>query len=69
MSKISTREVIKDLSNIVVDSQYANQIGLQLLNCKDQTSEEYEELCRLFANICADIEAELESIRKLIPND
>jgi hypothetical protein len=67
MSKLLNREILKDLSNIHVDCQYAYQIGLQIVNSTNLTPEEYADLCVSFEQICEDISRELESIKKLIP--
>ena len=69
MSKFSNREVIKNLSNLNVDCQYAYQVGLQVFNYNGQNPEEHQELCADLRKVCADITIELESITSSIPNE
>jgi hypothetical protein len=69
MSKFSNREVIKNLSNLNVDCQYAYQVGLQVFSYNGQNPEEHKELCVNFKKVCDDIKVELESVTSLIPSE
>ena len=69
MSKFSNREVIKNLSNLNVDCQYAYQIGLQVFNYNGKGTEEYKELCTNLKKVCEDIKVQLESITSSTPTE
>lgn len=69
MSSFSNREVLKNLSNLNVDCQYAYQLGLQVFNYTGKNPDEYEELCVNLKKVCDDIKIELESVTSLIPGE
>lgn len=65
--KINT-DCLKSSANLVIESQLAQQLGVQIFNNLGTETAEYRELCIELEESCKKIIADAERLKSNIPN-
>lgn len=62
------RTILKELSNILIDSKFANDVGTGIATYRGEKNEQFKNAQDNFEEILSNIQASVEKIIDTIPN-